>query len=1391
MASFLDIFNELTGGTPHWQAPPPPPTGPLSAGDILGGLAGAGALETAKAVLSPIAAARLALETGGGLGQLGAGLTVAPALRGEAPPGPLSVARGVGDFAQRAQQVGIPQAIAATQFDFERAPEVWPTQKFAAEMLFNPTNLIGTGTAENVAAKAAAAGAPKPILAALEALAKGDTAYTEGVGLGFDALKSAIQGAAAKVPVARTLAQQSTKGGTAERANLVETVGRSGATLGQDLAPGEIPEGYTLRTLFGEQTPKPPGQTPIDLLGDPIVPRTPPTNGAAPAAEAATASAAPTTRAEVEGLLGADRAKHYYSLVYADLREIRDKIRPGLGEPVRPVDEAVDLRALRDKAEALAPIDESLYQRGVQSAEPSRIQGAPPTLLKLAKALEARGATEDQVRTAQLRALTERYGDTLPTTQEGKNFTDAVRARLQQEGRLEAPRPNPLDVPPAEVPPGAPESAGAPSTDPADYFYHLVQHQPYDQGPLRASKGMYQEGDVVWLTEHGGQTFGENQTGTLLAIDKSRLDPSKVQMAESWGYPIHLGDIPPEAIRVLGTTTREAPLDIPTALRQPGPPRLLPGAVPPVIPEDAIAERATALMAQAGAEHPLDVHAALAQARQELTSQALEQERVALAAPPPQNGATLADWSAIAGQTRPGQRAGIPPDLPPAQAPTTPGLPDAPDNLDQVRAALGLDLHPEDEAYFRQEIPKLVARIEARGGEATDAAIKSEAIGVYAKTVGGTWVNTLIDSMPAQANQELMAGFRQQALAAPSSVVQDVIDASVKSLIMYQDLGWTKGQNPLTPDIIKMSRDAWARAASKAPEAAIGPVGDSLLSATAGVVPSSIIRDVITTGEQTAGKGLERLPGKGGQYIRFWRELRTAVDESARTAAYTHGYRDYLATNADALATKLDTAMRPVIGDEATDRLAGWVRDNHGVFQPSALRDYLQTVGPEPPPAATIKEALTILGQERRAALEAGEGFSKKIHFDLVEGRTNADELLQQVTFFHTWATRNLPFYAEVLATHPGLFNALRAYQDTTGEAARTGDYSKNPRLRSGLPLGGPAELVARLFGEGGQIFFNPSRYVGIVQQLDEPTPGARGVTDFGSVINALSQIGLGPNPLLQVGLNTAGLMGARQPGNLLRPSALINGLLQAATGRDVNIENVTGLPQLQRMRPLNALGLRNDPVPSDPAQRVRMRVAQNAAAEGLSPNGPEAIQAYREGANNQRWRAAQQQMGVQRALEALSSLAGVPMPIRTGAERAIDVSSGGLPDVNAAGGNRPYLPVIPGPNAQPGQPLMTFQQRDALLAQRAATGLPLANAYQEALRRPEGEAGGGGASQDAALKAHGQALLKEWATASTARKQAIANNPLDARLLADAFWQQGVNGRSHTADMVISLLSR
>lgn len=784
--------------------------------------------------------------------------------------------------------------------------------------------------------------------------------------------------------------------------------------------------------------------------------------------------------------------------------------------------------------------------------------------------------------------------------------------------------------------------------------------------------------------------------------------------------------------------------------------------VPPGAPQEAVA-------APLGAESPPTPPLA----------EVLPETPPPVEAPP--TGATLADWSNIAGQTRPGQRAGIPPDLPPAQTPTTPGLPDAPDNLDQVRAALGLS--PEHEAYFQQMVPTLAAQIEARGGEATDAALRSAALGEYARTVGGTWVDSLINSAPAKLNQEVMSGFRQQALAAPSSVVQDVIDASVKSLIMFQDLGWTKGQNPLTADILGMARDAWQRAARKAPEAAIGPVGDTLLSATAGVVPSSIIRDTITAGEQTAGKGLERLPNKaGGQYIRFWRELRTAVDESARTAAYTHGYRDYLASHADDLAAKLDAAVRPVLGDAIAQTVADGVRTSNGVFLPSTLRDQLAVEGAAP---ATIKDALTILGQERRAALEAGDTFAKKIHFDLMEGRTNADELLQQVTFFHTWATRNLPFYAEVLATHPGLFNALRAYQDTTAEGARQGDYSHNPRLRSGLPLGGPAELVAHLFGDQGQIFFNPARYIGIVQQLDEPYQ-ARGQADMGSVINALSQVGLGPNPLIQAGLNTAGVMGARQPGNLLRVSPLINGLAQMATGLPVNIEDVTGLPQLQRMRPLNALGA-NQPVPSDPAQRVRMRLAQMAGEQG-NPNDPAAIAAMREGASNPLWREAQHQMGIQRVLESLSSLAGAPMAIRTGAERAIDTQSGGLPDVNAAGGNRPYLPLIPQPNAQPGQPLMTYQQRDALLAQRAAHGLPLANAYQEALRRPAGEPGGGG-GMDAALKAREQALLAEWATASPARKQAIADNPLDARLLADAFWQQGVNGPSHTVERLVQLL--
>lgn len=472
MASFLEILDQLTGGTPHWQAPPPPPTGPLSAGDVLGGLGGAGALETAKAVLSPIAAARLALETGEGMGKFGAGVGFAPqnraiatlpdalqipatlaATAARALPTPLAgtanalaMQDSTNALVQRASEVGIPQAIAAAQFEQERSPEAFTGQKFLQEQLLNPVSYVGgpLGKGAGIAARALE-GAPRPVIAALEALAKGDTAYSEGVGLGFDALKQAIQAGAAKVPVARTLAQQSTKGGIAERANLVDTVARQGEALGTDLAPGEIPAGRVLQTLFGEQAPpKPPGAAPIDLLGDPIVPRTP--NGTPPTPSNGTAAETATTllrgtptpaRAEVTDLLGADRAQHYYDIAQQDVRMLRSDrggLIKALGGTVPDKEAPIDLGALYQQAEAIAPIEESLYQRGIQGATPSRIQGAAPTIRRLDEALTARGATEEQVRTAQLRLLTERYGDTLPTTRDGENFTTPCAHACSRKG---------------------------------------------------------------------------------------------------------------------------------------------------------------------------------------------------------------------------------------------------------------------------------------------------------------------------------------------------------------------------------------------------------------------------------------------------------------------------------------------------------------------------------------------------------------------------------------------------------------------------------------------------------------------------------------------------------------------------------------------------------------------------------------------------------------------------------------------------------------------------------------------------------------------------------------------------------------------------------------------
>ncbi len=73
-----------------------------------------------------------------------------------------------------------------------------------------------------------------------------------------------------------------------------------------------------------------------------------------------------------------------------------------------------------------------------------------------------------------------------------------------------------------------------------------------------------------------------------------------------------------------------------------------------------------------------------------------------------------------------------------------------------------------------------------------------------------------------------------------------------------------------------------------------------------------------------------------------------------------------------------------------------------------------------------------------------------------------------------------------------------------------------------------------------------------------------------------------------------------------------------------------------------------------------------------------------------------------------------------------------------------------------------TAGMRDRRLAERAATGLPLAQAYAEAGRRPMGEEGGGSSR----LNLLRQLVVSEYLNAPPERQNAILQNPLHRQLV-------------------------
>jgi hypothetical protein len=612
-------------------------------------------------------------------------------------------------------------------------------------------------------------------------------------------------------------------------------------------------------------------------------------------------------------------------------------------------------------------------------------------------------------------------------------------------------------------------------------------------------------------------------------------------------------------------------------------------------------------------------------------------------------------------------------------------------------------------------------------------------------------VRALSENGLAKFHHELLTSWRQAALLSPRYHVNNVLDAAFKGLVFLGDTGFVDpGYNirasvgrtvdaDRVPPAVQRALTAFAH-----PDPALGSTATMLRDTTGLPVRVDIMEGGASEVAHTA-KGLERF-GLTAPVIQANRAIQQGIEGSARLGAYVKGYQRYAQ----------EAVLDPTTGYRMTrlEQFASVLEDiapgthdpilnSQGLISPLQMQALLK----DRPPAVR-QAAVRAAADYRRGADAAGIDLAHKLHFNYKDS-SNLDEFLSQITGFHRFSVHNLPLYGEILATHPAILRGLKAYDDATEAYAKQEGADKNSRVDNAVSLGGLGRgLAAILFGQQGETFLNPARYLSITGQVFEEPREPKGQTALGGLLANTSPLGVGLAPTLELPLRIAGALGAAPPTTFLPAlSPTVNAAAQLATGRDVNIE--APLDWLQRQR----LG---GPAPSDRATAVKIRLAEMSLERNPhAPVAPEFVRAIAEGPDNPLWQEAQRSLGRQRLGEAGASWFGLPLKARSDAQAAIEEARVGLPAVTAVGGRTPLEPTLAREGVAPGTPLVTGAQADARLAARVAGGFPEAAAVRTALAPTGGPSAGGPSPDQARLDAlKQQTLLRFLSTDNAGRAQ-------------------------------------
>lgn len=289
--------------------------------------------------------------------------------------------------------------------------------------------------------------------------------------------------------------------------------------------------------------------------------------------------------------------------------------------------------------------------------------------------------------------------------------------------------------------------------------------------------------------------------------------------------------------------------------------------------------------------------------------------------------------------------------------------------------------------------------------------------------------------------------------------------------------------------------------------------------------------------------------------VRFNRAIARASDNTFREWAWSNGTKDYLL----AYKPEFDTLVRRAVpGPNGVDiitqlnRVGAEHNRNFGIdFSPEQVHKFVISQGGS---AAAANELSNAWRTAVENASQTGMDFARKTHLDY-ETSYNIESALFLKSWmpFHFFATRNLPWYLEQLASHPEMVNAWQAYQDIS-EQDRI-NMGLPTRYRGYMPLGD--SMLANIFGPA-QAYFNPLAAFSIFDQTkkllspndfeEEPVPTVSR-ENVGRQLDKIAGVGLGVAPWFQIPMSMMGFYGPKdEPMPIFRWSSVINSTASLAS---------------------------------------------------------------------------------------------------------------------------------------------------------------------------------------------------------------------------------------------------